>query len=119
MKLMNFCMGSWHEGQGDGVDLKDAIYGKTIAKATSEGINFEEMLHYARTTGIKNLQALTFHERARALKALALYLLEKKNHFYKISYQTGATKIDSWIDIEGGIGNLFARRLHFLVSRWV
>lgn len=108
MKLMNFCMGSWHEGQGDGVDLKDAIYGKTIAKATSEGINFEEMLHYARTTGIKNLQALTFHERARALKALALYLLEKKNHFYKISYQTGATKIDSWIDIEGGIGNLFA-----------
>ncbi|MCR9204947.1 MAG: phenylacetic acid degradation bifunctional protein PaaZ, partial [Halobacteriovoraceae bacterium] len=108
MKLMNYCMGSWQEGQGEGVELHDAVYGKVVATATSDGIDFGEMLNYARSTGIKNLQKLTFHERARALKALALYLIEKKNDFYKISFQTGATKIDSWIDIEGGIGNLFA-----------
>ena len=51
---------------------------------------------------------MTFQERGRMLKALALYLMERKEKYYEFSALTGATRIDSWIDIEGGIGNLFA-----------
>jgi oxepin-CoA hydrolase/3-oxo-5,6-dehydrosuberyl-CoA semialdehyde dehydrogenase len=65
------------------------------------------MLNYARSTGSPALAKLTFHERARMLKALALHLNSKKEEFYKISFKSGATKVDSWIDIEGGFGNLF------------
>jgi oxepin-CoA hydrolase/3-oxo-5,6-dehydrosuberyl-CoA semialdehyde dehydrogenase len=51
---------------------------------------------------------MTFQERGRMLKALALHLMDKKESYYALSALTGATRIDSWIDIEGGIGNLFA-----------
>ena len=108
MKLMNYCLGEWTEGKNIQKELFNSVTGDFIASASTEGLNFEEILNYARTTGGSALRRLTFHERARALKALALHLLTKKDHFYQISYQTGATKIDSWIDIEGGIGNLFA-----------
>tara|TARA_R110002072_G_scaffold534_7_gene4169 strand:- start:69538 stop:71577 length:2040 start_codon:yes stop_codon:yes gene_type:complete len=107
MKLENYVLGKWTQGTGSGTQLYDASFGKEIATATTTGINFEEILNYARTIGSSNLRKLTFHDRARALKTLALFLLENKEKYYKVSYQTGATKIDSWIDIEGGIGNLF------------
>lgn len=88
--------------------LYNAINGDEVASATSKGLSFEEILNYGREVGNPVLRKMTFHERGRMLKALALHLLSKKDQFYKISYATGATKIDSWIDIEGGIGNLFA-----------
>ena len=65
------------------------------------------MHDYARSTGGRALRKMSFHERARMIKALALYLNEKKKDLYAISAATGATKGDSWIDIDGGIGNLF------------
>ncbi len=108
MKLMNYTLGEWSEGKNIQKELFNSVTGDFIASASTEGINFEEVLAYGRRVGGANLRALTFHERGRALKALALYLMEKKDYFYRVSYQTGATKIDSWIDIEGGIGNLFA-----------
>jgi len=108
MKLENYCLGEWTQGQGTEKELFNAINGDHIGEASSAGLNFEEILAYGRNTGGKTLRKMTFHERARALKALALFLMTKKDDFYKISYQTGATKVDSWIDIEGGIGNLFA-----------
>jgi len=108
MKLMNYCLGEWTEGREVQKELFNSVNGEFIASASTQGLNFEEILNYARTTGGSNLRKMTFHERARALKALAFHLLEKKEEFYRISYQTGATKVDSWIDIEGGIGNLFA-----------
>ena len=107
MKLLNYIEGQWFEGKGKFQDLHCASTGQVVAQASSEGIDFGGMLQYGRTVGNKNLRNLTFHERARKLKALALHLMDKKDLFYKISYQTGATKVDSWIDIEGGIGNLF------------
>ncbi|MCO4795047.1 MAG: phenylacetic acid degradation bifunctional protein PaaZ [Bacteriovoracaceae bacterium] len=107
MKLMNYVEGKWLEGKGDGTPLLNASTGEVVAHATSSGIDFGSVLHYARNCGNHNLRKLTFHDRGRMLKALALHLLEKKNEFYRISYLTGATKVDSWIDIEGGIGNLF------------
>lgn len=108
MKLQNYAQGKWVEGEGEGKVLLNAITGEKVAEASSKGLDFAAMMDYARKTGGPALRKLTFHERGRMLKALAFHLLEKKQEFYRISYFTGATKADSWIDIEGGIGNLFA-----------
>ncbi|MBL4753454.1 MAG: phenylacetic acid degradation bifunctional protein PaaZ, partial [Flavobacteriales bacterium] len=106
-KLKNYTEGNWIEGEGDGTPLFHAVTGEQIASASSKGINFKGMLEYGRTVGGPVLRKMTFHERGRMLKALALHLTEKKKQFYQLSAATGATKVDSWIDIEGGIGNLF------------
>jgi oxepin-CoA hydrolase/3-oxo-5,6-dehydrosuberyl-CoA semialdehyde dehydrogenase len=108
MKLNNYALGEWVAGAGDGTPLYNAITGGLIATASSKGLDFGAMCEYARRTGGPKLRKMTFHERGRMLKALALYLMEKKEQFYKISWATGATRTDSWVDIEGGIGNLFA-----------
>lgn len=107
MKLKNYAQGEWVEGEGAGVILLNAINGAEIAEATSKGLNYGSMLEYARKTAGPVLRKLTFHERALMLKRLALFLTEKKELFYQVSAYTGATRGDSWIDIEGGIGNLF------------
>lgn len=108
MNLQNYALGQWVEGIGKGQPLYNAITGDVVANASSEGLDFKSMLDYARKTGGSRLRKMTFHERGRMLKALALHLLERKDQFYKISWATGATKADSWVDIEGGIGNLFS-----------
>ena len=107
-QLQNYYCGKWVAGTENGQVLYNAINGSEIASASSKGLDFGMMLDYGRTKGGKALRKMTFHERGRMLKALALHLMEKKEEFYKISWATGATRIDSWIDIEGGIGNLFA-----------
>lgn len=108
MQLHNYALGKWIEGSGEGQKLYDASTGAEVATASSNGLDFEEMLNYGRKVGNKNLRKMTFQERGRMLKALALYLMDRKEKYYEVSYKTGATRIDSWIDIEGGIGNLFA-----------
>ncbi len=108
MKLQNYIQGQWVDGLGNGKELYNAVTGEVVALASSEGIDFGEALHYARTVGGPALRKMTFHERGRMLKALAFYLSERKESYYQVSYQTGATRVDSWIDIDGGIGNLFA-----------
>lgn len=108
MQLHNYALGKWIEGSGEGQKLYDASTGAEVATASSNGLDFEEMLDYGRRIGNKNLRKMTFQERGRMLKALALYLMDRKEKYYEVSYKTGATRIDSWIDIEGGIGNLFA-----------
>lgn len=107
-QLENYALGRWTKGQGEGQNLFNAITGEALYSASSQGLNFADMMDYARTTSGKTLRKMTFQERGRMLKALAMHLNEKKEEFYKISYLTGATRVDSWIDIEGGIGNLFA-----------
>ena len=107
MQLQNYALGKWVSGTGNGQELYNAITGELVATASSKGIDFSAMCDYARTTGGPRLRKMTFHERGNMLKALALHLLNKKETFYKISWATGATKSDSWVDIEGGIGNLF------------
>jgi len=107
-KLHNYVTGQWRTGNGEGVPMHDAVTGEVIALSDTEGLDFAEILQYGRTTGGEVLRKMTFQERGNMLKSLALYLLKKKAAFYEVSYRTGATKVDSWIDIEGGIGNLFA-----------
>ena len=112
----NYANGKWVKGDGDGTPLFNAITGKQIGTASSKGLDFAEMMNYARKVGSPSLRNMTFQERGLMLKALALHLHSKRKQFYALSGETGATKIDSWIDIEGGIGNVFANaslRKHF------
>ena len=108
MQLQSFIAGRWASGTGRVTALRDATTGELIANATSDGLDFSSMLEHARVVGGPNLRRLTFHERAARLKGLAKYLSERKSALYDLSYATGATKADSWIDIDGGIGTLFA-----------
>ena len=107
-KLQNYVTGQWLEGKGEGVPMFDAITGEIVGLSDTEGLDFAEILQYGRTKGGEKLRKMTFQERGNMLKKLALYLVKKKADFYELSYRTGATKVDSWIDIEGGFGNLFA-----------
>ena len=104
----NYALGSWVKGEGEGTALFNSISGNQIGTASSKGLDFAEMMNYARKTGGPALRKMTFQERGLMLKSLALHLHSVKNKFYAVSAETGATKIDSWIDIEGGIGNVFA-----------
>jgi len=107
MKLKSFASGEWVEGKGNGVSLYNAVTGDQVATASSEGIDFKAMLDYARNFGGPALRKMTFHERALMLKKLAMYLNDRKKLFHELSAATGATKIDSIIDIDGGISTLF------------
>ncbi|MBP7821950.1 MAG: phenylacetic acid degradation bifunctional protein PaaZ [Saprospiraceae bacterium] len=104
----NYICGQWIQGKGEGYVQRNAINSNIIATTSSEGLDFESALHYGRTIGAKKIKKMTFQERGRMLKALAFYLNERKESYYKLSALTGATRIDSWIDIDGGIGTLFA-----------
>jgi oxepin-CoA hydrolase / 3-oxo-5,6-dehydrosuberyl-CoA semialdehyde dehydrogenase len=106
-QLLNYTCGEWVAGSGQGQELFNAINGDVVATASSKGLDFARMCEYARTVGGSKLRNMTFQERGLMLKALALHLQSKKEDFYKISWATGATRTDSWVDIEGGIGNLF------------
>ena len=107
MQLQSFVAGKWQAGQGAGVALRDASSGAVVARAGADGLDAHAMLAHAREVGGPSLRRLTFHERAALLKALARVLTEHKDEFYALSYATGATRNDSWIDIDGGIATLF------------
>ena len=108
MRLKSYAEGQWVEGTGRAAILANAISGEPVAEIDSTGVDFAGMLDYARRVGGPALRKLTFHQRALRLKALATYLMERKEEFYELSKATGATRTDSWIDVEGGIGTLFA-----------
>jgi oxepin-CoA hydrolase/3-oxo-5,6-dehydrosuberyl-CoA semialdehyde dehydrogenase len=105
--LQSLIAGRWH-GAESLTPLYSALDSAVIYHTHAEKIDFDEALTFARKTGIKTLMRQTFQERAATLKALALYLMDRKEELYEISYQTGATRQDSWVDVEGGIGTLFA-----------
>ena len=107
-KISNYIQGNWIDGDGEELTAYNAINGDAIGVVSSEGLDYKGMLDYARNVGGPALRRMTFQERGRMLKALALHLTERKEKFYALSAATGATRMDSWIDIEGGIGNLFA-----------
>ena len=107
-KLENYISGNGSQVMEMGKLLFNAVTGEPIATATTKGFDFKSIVEYGRTVGNPALRKMTFHERGNMLKALALHLRNHLDKFYQISYQTGATKADSWVDIEGGIGNLFA-----------
>jgi oxepin-CoA hydrolase/3-oxo-5,6-dehydrosuberyl-CoA semialdehyde dehydrogenase len=108
MKTQNYIMGRWLSHDGSGEPQYDAVNGDLIATCSSEGLDFAGIMDYARKTGGSTLRKMTFRERGLMLKKLALYLHGIRKKYYPLSFRTGATKGDSWIDIDGGIGTLFA-----------
>jgi oxepin-CoA hydrolase/3-oxo-5,6-dehydrosuberyl-CoA semialdehyde dehydrogenase len=108
MKIESYACGAWMGGSDDGVEVRNAINGETIGRVSSTGLDFADMLQHGRNLGGSALRKMTIHERANMMKALAKHLLDKKELFYAISAKTGATRADSWVDIEGGIGTVFA-----------
>ena len=108
MEVKNYVLGDWVKGEGTEVTFQHAIHGETIGTCSSKGLDYEHILRYGREKGSTALRKMTFQQRGEMLKSLALYLHKRKDQFYALSTATGATKMDSWIDIEGGIGNLFA-----------
>ncbi|MFC4722318.1 phenylacetic acid degradation bifunctional protein PaaZ [Geojedonia litorea] len=107
-KIQHYVQGQWTEGKEEGVPVLDAVTGEAFSKVAIEGLDVPEILNYGRTKGGEVLRKMTFQERGNMLKKLAFYLNKRKEAFYELSYRTGATRVDSWIDIEGGFGNLFA-----------
>jgi oxepin-CoA hydrolase/3-oxo-5,6-dehydrosuberyl-CoA semialdehyde dehydrogenase len=108
MNLQNFALGQWIPYEGAGIAQLDATSGDLVATVGSGGLDYAAMYDFARKKGGPALRKLSFQERARLLKALALHLTANKEKYYTLSYHTGATRTDSWIDIDGGIGVLFA-----------
>jgi oxepin-CoA hydrolase/3-oxo-5,6-dehydrosuberyl-CoA semialdehyde dehydrogenase len=106
--LQSYVRGGWTAPASNLAEIPSAIDGSVVARCGSGGIDFAEAVRFARETGGKNLRALNFHQRADILKKLANYLNEKKEPLYTLAAHTGATKRDNMIDIEGGIGTLFA-----------
>jgi oxepin-CoA hydrolase/3-oxo-5,6-dehydrosuberyl-CoA semialdehyde dehydrogenase len=106
--LLNYAQDRWYEAPSGLAGVESAVTGETIFETGSAGLDFAAMLHHARTVGGPALRRLTFHERAHMLKALGLAIMARKEELYELNYETGATRTDGWIDIEGGAGTLFS-----------
>jgi oxepin-CoA hydrolase/3-oxo-5,6-dehydrosuberyl-CoA semialdehyde dehydrogenase len=108
LKLLNYAGDSWVAGDGAPAEIRSAVTGDVIAETGSGGVDFKAMLDHARRVGGPALRNLTFHERAWMLKDLANAIMARKEELYELNYETGATRSDGWIDIEGGAGTLFS-----------
>jgi oxepin-CoA hydrolase/3-oxo-5,6-dehydrosuberyl-CoA semialdehyde dehydrogenase len=108
-QLLNYSLDRWIPGDSGSLsDIASAIDGSLVTRTGSGGLDFAGMLNHARTVGGPALRKLTFHERARIIKGLGLAILARKEELYELNYQTGATRKDGWIDIEGGAGTLLS-----------
>ncbi len=108
MKLRSYVQGAWYEAPDGFVSVASAIDGRSVAEVSTRGIDFAAVLEHARKVGGPALRAMTFHQRAEAIKRVALYLNDRKERFYELSLETGATRKDNFVDIDGGILTLFA-----------
>ena len=104
--LEHYVAGRWTRPDDDGQPLLDAATGEEVARLSTAPVPMADALAHARTTGGPALRELTFHDRAAAIKSLALHLMERKDALYDISYATGATKRDTAIDVDGGFGTM-------------
>ena len=107
MQISSFAAGEWIAPGAGARPIASAITGDTIAEAGNRGLDVQSMLDHAREVGGPALRRMTFHDRARMLKALAAYLSDRKQPLYDLSFDTGATQKDHLIDIDGGIGTMF------------
>ncbi|HEY0114077.1 MAG TPA: phenylacetic acid degradation bifunctional protein PaaZ, partial [Allosphingosinicella sp.] len=108
LKLLNYAEDQWFGAAGGLATVESAVTGEVVAETGSQGLDFKSMLDHARKVGGPALRRMTFHERAWMLKDLANAIMARKEELYELSYETGATRTDGWIDIEGGAGTLFS-----------
>lgn len=105
--VKSFAAGQWVDADSAARDIRSAVTGEVIARAGNSALDTEAMLEFARSKGGPALRAMTFHQRAKMIKALATHLGKHKQALYDISFATGATQKDHLIDIDGGIGTMF------------
>ncbi|HEV2745929.1 MAG TPA: phenylacetic acid degradation bifunctional protein PaaZ [Allosphingosinicella sp.] len=108
LKLLNYAQDRWYGAESALAPVASAVTGEVIAETGSGGLDFGAMLDHAREVGGPALRRMTFHERAWMLKDLANAVMARKQELYELSFSTGATRTDGWIDIEGGAGTLFS-----------
>jgi oxepin-CoA hydrolase / 3-oxo-5,6-dehydrosuberyl-CoA semialdehyde dehydrogenase len=108
MTIKSYVGGEWVAGEGRAQTLVSALNDEVVGEVSSLTSGFDQILEYGRRTAGPQLRKMTIHERAESIKLIAKYLLDRKDEFYRISFLTGATKADSWVDIEGGIGTMFS-----------
>lgn len=106
VEVRSFACGGWAEPEGEPVLLPSAVTGEPVARLAKARLDFAAMREFAKARGGAALREMTFHQRAKMLKALALYLQDRKEELYRLSFLTGATLADSKIDIDGGIGTM-------------
>jgi len=106
--LQSYVAGQWFSSPDEGESVADAVTGEEVTRISSRGLDYAAMVDHARTVGAPAIQALTFHQRAGLLKALAKHLGGFKDEFYALSARTGATRRDSMVDVDGGIGTVFS-----------
>ena len=106
--LESYAAGRWFRADDEGRPVRDAVTGEEVARISATGLDLGAMVTHGRTVGVAALAPLTFHERAAMLKALAKHLTEHKDELYELSFRTGATRRDSAVDIDGGIGTVFS-----------
>jgi oxepin-CoA hydrolase/3-oxo-5,6-dehydrosuberyl-CoA semialdehyde dehydrogenase len=106
--LLNYAQDGWYAASSGLAPVESAVTGETIFATGSQGLDFRAMLDHARKVGGPALRQMTFHQRAWMLKDLANAIMARKEELYELSYATGATRTDGWIDIEGGAGTLFS-----------
>ncbi|SNT05115.1 phenylacetic acid degradation bifunctional protein PaaZ [Antarctobacter heliothermus] len=107
LQINSFAAGQWVAPGTGAREIENAVTGAVMARAGNDALDVAAMLDYARTTGGPALRAMTFHQRAKMLKALAQHLGQHKQALYDLSFNTGATAKDHLIDIDGGIGTMF------------
>ncbi len=108
INLLNYAHDGWYQASGGLAEVHSAVSGEVVATTGSQGLDFKAMLDHARNVGGPALRRMTFHERAWMLKDLANAIMARKEELYELSFETGATRTDGWIDIEGGAGTLFS-----------
>ncbi|MYE76413.1 MAG: phenylacetic acid degradation bifunctional protein PaaZ [Acidimicrobiaceae bacterium] len=109
-RVESYTAGAWRRPSGEGRPLRDAATGRVVAELAPAGADVAAAAEYGRTVGGPALRELTFHQRAAILRDAGRLLLadQAKEQLYDLSYCTGATRSDSWIDIEGGAGVLLS-----------
>ncbi len=106
MKVQSYIKGKWID-RGKETDLISAVTGEPVAQMVEADLDYKAVCNYAREVGGSNLRSRSIHERAFKIKFMGQYLMERKDKYYELSTHTGATKQDSWIDIDGGIITAF------------
>ena len=105
-QVHSFSAGQWIAPGAGARPIESAITGEVIAEAGNDALDLHAMRNFARKVGAPALQEMTFHDRARMLKAIALHLRTHRQRLYDLSFDTGATQTDHLFDIDGGIGTM-------------
>ncbi|MEM9966648.1 MAG: phenylacetic acid degradation bifunctional protein PaaZ [Pseudomonadota bacterium] len=106
LNVSSYAAGTWVKPGPGAREIESAITGEVIGHAGNDTLDIAAMRDHAKKVGGPALRRMTFHARARMIKAIALHLQSHRETLYALSYNTGATLSDHKIDVDGGIGTM-------------